>query len=145
MKIRQLLCLVVATCLAPSTAWANPVGGTVVAGSANIDNRGNILTITNTPGTVINWNGFSIGAGEITRFIQRDGSSAVLNRIVGQDPSRIFGALQSNGRVFLINPNGIVFGAGPRGDVNGLVPSPPNITNDDFRSRRLPFHAGSST
>jgi filamentous hemagglutinin family protein len=47
----------------------------------------------------------------------------VLNRVIGQDPSSLLGRLQSNGRVFLINPNGIVFGTGSRMDVGGLVAS----------------------
>jgi filamentous hemagglutinin family protein len=47
----------------------------------------------------------------------------VLNRVIGQDPSSLLGRLQSNGRVCLINPNGIVFGTGSRMDVGGLVAS----------------------
>ncbi|MFZ2391354.1 MAG: filamentous hemagglutinin N-terminal domain-containing protein, partial [Rhodoferax sp.] len=84
---------------------------TVVNGQASFQQLGNVRTITNTPGTVIEWPGFSIAAGEVTRFVQQNSASAVLNRITGQEPSLILGALQSNGRVFLINPNGVLFGA----------------------------------
>ncbi len=72
-------------------------------GSAGFATSGNTLTVTNTPGTIINWQGFSIGSNEVTRFAQQSASSAVLNRVVGNDPSNILGTLQSNGRVFLIN------------------------------------------
>jgi hypothetical protein len=60
------------------------------------------LTVTNSPGAVINRQGFSIGAGQITRFNQGSAASAVLNRVVGADISQINGSLLSNGRVFLI-------------------------------------------
>jgi filamentous hemagglutinin family protein len=104
------------------TAQANPIGGTVAAGQASFATTGNTLTVTNTPGTIINWQGFSIGANETTRFAQQIASPAVLNRVVSNDPSNILGTLQSNGRVFLINPNGIVFGAGSTVDVAGELP-----------------------
>src|SRR5262245_5010748 len=112
MRLRTLLSLTlaIATALAPGGVLALPFDATVVRGNASFNQQGNTLTITNSNGTVINWGNFSIGAGETTRFLQDSNASAVLNRITGQDPSRIFGSLQSNGRVFLVNPNGIVFG-----------------------------------
>jgi filamentous hemagglutinin family protein len=143
MRFSKLLLLAVAASLAHGPAWANPAGGAVVSGNAVFNNNGNLLTIANTPGTIINWQNFTILPGETTRFLQQGSSSAVLNRIVGQDPSQILGTLQSNGRVFLINPNGVVFGAGAQVDVNGLVASTLNITNEDFLAGRRVFNAGS--
>jgi filamentous hemagglutinin family protein len=101
-----------------------------------------VFSITSTPGTIINWQSFSIGAGEITRFVQQGSDSAVLNRVLGQDPSRILGALQSNGKVFLINPNGILFGQGARVDVNGLVASTLHFSDADFLAGNKRFGAG---
>jgi filamentous hemagglutinin family protein len=118
---------------------ANPSGGVVVNGTATIVNSGPLTTVTNSNGAVINWQSFSIGANETTRFVQPDATSAVLNRVVGADPSSILGQLQSNGKVFLINPNGIVFGQGARIDVAGLVASTANISNADFQANRLRF------
>jgi filamentous hemagglutinin family protein len=125
-------------------AVAAPTGQQVVAGQATFSQQGNVFSITNTPGTIINWQSFSINEGEITRFIQQSSDSAVLNRIVGQDPTRILGALQSNGKVFLINPNGIMFGQGSRVDVNGLVASTLNISNADFQAGKMNFQAGAN-
>jgi large exoprotein involved in heme utilization and adhesion len=68
----------------------------------------------------------------------------VLNRITGQDPSVILGALQSNGKVFLINPNGVLFGAGSRVDVNGLVASSLNISNADFLAGKNNFNGAAN-
>jgi filamentous hemagglutinin family protein len=64
--------------------------------------------------------------------VQQNAASAVLNRVVGKNASAIFGALQSNGRVFLINPNGILFGAGAQIDTAGLVASTLNMLDCDF-------------
>ena len=55
-------------------------------------------------------NGFNIDVHELVRFVQPNQLSVILNRVVGTDPSNILGQMQANGRVFLINPNGVVFG-----------------------------------
>jgi len=137
---KALACMV-AACFAADAALANPVGPTVVNGQVTFNSNGQQLTIANTPGSIINWQGFSIGVGELTRFIQQSASSAVLNRVVGIDPSVILGALQSNGRVFLINPNGILFGAGSQINVAGLVASTLNLSDADFLAGKLNFTA----
>ena len=137
---RTVLVLLLAGCF--GAAQANPALPQVVNGQATFNQQGNIFSITNTPNTIINWQSFSIHAGEITRFIQQNGNSAVLNRITGQDPSKILGALESNGKVFLINPNGIVFGQGAKVDVNGLVASSLGMTNEDFLTGKRQFTAG---
>src|SRR5574340_1636351 len=105
------VCAAVLLAFSVQTIQANPIGPTVVNGQASFAPAGKPLTVTNTPGNIINWQGFSIGANEITRFAQQSASYAVLNRVISNNPSSILGALQSNGRVFLVNPNGIVFGA----------------------------------
>ena len=121
------------------TAQANPMGAAVVNGQASFATTGNTLTVTNTPGTIINWQNFSIGASEITRFAQQSASSAVLNRVIANNPSNILGSLQSNGRVFLVNPSGIVFGQGATINVAGLVATSLNMSNADFIAGRYNF------
>lgn len=120
-------------------ASANPNGGTVVNGSASFNTNGNTLTVTNTPGTIINWQGFSINSNEITHFAQQSASSAVLNRVITSNPSVILGTLSSNGRVFLVNPGGIVFGAGSTVDVAGMVATSLNLSDADFLAGRGNF------
>ena len=138
---RRLGALLLAACYC-ATGFAAPTLPQVVAGQATFNQQGNVFSITNTPGAIINWQSFNIGAGEVTRFIQQNADSAVLNRVLGQDPTKILGALQSNGKVFLINPNGILFGQGARVDVNGLVASTLNISDADFQAGRKRFQAG---
>jgi len=124
-------------------AHANPTGPTVVQGSAQfLRPDAHTLNVTTAAGTVVNWQGFSIGRGELTRFIQPSATDAVLNRVTGPDPSAILGRLQSNGRVFLINPHGIVFGRDTVVDTAGLVASTLGITDADFLAGRYRFEGG---
>jgi filamentous hemagglutinin family protein len=125
------------------TASANPHGHHVVSGDVTFSRQGNVFTITNSPNAIIDWRSFSIRPGETTQFIQQSSSSTVLNRITGQNPSQIFGTLASNGHVFLINPNGVIFGAGSQVNVAGLVASSLAITNEDFLAGKNRFTAGS--
>lgn len=134
---RTLISLAVSSCFVVNMACANPTAPTVVHGTVSFQRSGNTLSITNSPQSIINWGAFSIQAHEITRFIQQSAASAVLNRVTGQDPSSILGTLQSNGRVFLINPNGILFGAGAQIDVAGLMASTLSLSNADFLAGRM--------
>ncbi|MDP3863250.1 MAG: filamentous hemagglutinin N-terminal domain-containing protein, partial [Rhodoferax sp.] len=127
------------TLLCATPALALPVAPTVAHGSASFSQSGSTLTVTNTPNAIINWGSFSIGQNELTQFVQQSSASAVLNRVTGQSPSQILGQLQSNGRVFLINPNGIVFGQGARIDTAGLIASTLNLSDADFLTGKLKF------
>ena len=141
----KLITAAVSSCFVSATALANPTGMAVVQGTVSTDTSmpGQLL-ITNSPNSIIHWNGFSIDPGELTRFIQQSSSSAVLNRVVTNNPSEILGTLQSNGRVFLINPNGIVFGPGSSVDVAGLVASSLNLSNEDFVAGTMRFQDGAA-
>ncbi|MCF6290533.1 MAG: filamentous hemagglutinin N-terminal domain-containing protein [Desulfobacterales bacterium] len=128
--------------LYPHQTLALPSGSQVVSGRVSLAAQDNTLTITNSPEAIIHWRDFSINANEAVRFVQQNSASSVLNRITGGNPSRIFGLLESNGRVFLINPNGILFGPDSRIDVNGLVASTLDISDRDFLSGNLFFGNG---
>ena len=134
-------CVLALAALFGAPAIAAPTGANVVHGNASIVQQGNLQTITNSNGAVINWQSFSVGVGETTRFVQPSSASSVLNRVVGPDPSAILGNLSSNGRVYLINPAGILVGAGAKIDVAAFVASTLNIRNEDFLANRLNFQA----
>ncbi len=130
------LCLL----MAASPLWANPTGGTVVAGDANIQSHANTTVITQTSSrAIVNWEDFSINHGENTQFVQPNNKSVTLNRVTGGNPSHILGNLSANGQVFLINPNGILFGKTARVDVGGLVASTADINNHDFMAGNYHF------
>ncbi|MDB5911614.1 MAG: filamentous hemagglutinin [Ramlibacter sp.] len=121
-------------------AQAAPAGGVVAAGTAAISTSGARTTITQgSASAVINWQGFGIAAGEAVQFKQPGSSSVTLNRVVGGDPSAILGNLSANGKVFLVNPNGILFGRGATVNVGGLVASTLNISDADFMAGRYRF------
>jgi filamentous hemagglutinin family protein len=117
-------------------------GRRVSAGSATINQSGSAVTIDQTSARVaISWQSFNIGAGESETFNQPSTQAIALNRILGQDPSLIQGSLTANGQVFLLNPNGVLFGAGAQVDVGGIVASTLDLSNDDFLAGRYTFTA----
>jgi filamentous hemagglutinin family protein len=123
-------------------AVANPQGPQVVGGSATVQGQGTpTVTVTQqTNSAIINWNTFNIGAGEKTNIFQPSSSSVQLDRVTGGlGPSQILGTLWSNGRVFLVNPDGILFGAGAKVDTAGLLATTHDITNADFMAGRYNF------
>ncbi|TAK71806.1 MAG: filamentous hemagglutinin N-terminal domain-containing protein, partial [Betaproteobacteria bacterium] len=127
---RKALAIALVSCFA-GYAYANPTNPAVVSGAATFAASGKTLNVTNTPGAIINWQGFSVKADELTRFIQQNAQSAVLNRVTSQEQSAILGQLLSNGRVYLVNPNGITVGAGARIDTAGFVASSLNLSDSD--------------
>lgn len=144
MKLEQLkiiLMFAISTNMALlQSVQANPNGASVVSGEVSFSQPDlNTLEITNSPNAIINWQQFDINSNETTRFIQQSDSSAVLNRVVSGDMSEILGQLESNGTVYLINPNGLVVGQGASIDTAGFIGSTLNITDDDFLNGRLHF------
>jgi filamentous hemagglutinin family protein len=134
----SLLALV--TSAMPDRADASPENGVVVEGSASIVATGAQTTITQTTELgVIDWASFSIAASEGVSFLQPGASSITLNRVVGGNLSEIYGTLSANGRLVLVNPNGILFGEGAVVDLGGLVATTADISNADFMAGRLVF------
>jgi len=145
LPVRQIVNLAVLAALSPLTLYANPDGAHIISGHVGIDtSTPGVTTVTNSPNAIIQWQNFNIAQDEITRFIQQNSQSAVLNRIIGENPSQILGQLISNGKVLLINPNGIVFGADSVIDTQGLVASSLNLSDEDFLKGNYHFMAGSS-
>ena len=142
--LRTLFCFTSAFLAVPQV-FSNPTGPQIAHGIVDFSHPdATTLQITNSPGAIINWQGFSINASELTRFLQQGAGSAVLNRVVGVDPSKIMGQLVSNGQIFLINRNGIVFGPTATVNVAGLVASTLDISDRNFISRNLQFEADGS-
>ena len=135
------------TSVAPFAVLANPVDGHVSAGSASIANSGSTTTITqSTDKAVIDWRGFDVGASETTRFVQPATSSLTVNRVGSGGASQIDGNVTANGNIVIINPNGIVFGAGAHVDANSLVATTANISNANAMAGNLTFdQAGNPT
>ena len=112
-----------ALALAAGSAQAAPQGGRITAGEGSIQQAGPGTTqINQTSNTLsIDWQSFDVAPQETVRFVQPGRDAAALNRIFDQKPSEILGRIEANGRVFLMNPNGLVFGAGSVINVGALV------------------------
>lgn len=108
-------------CLVTAVVSANPQGGVVVSGNASFESTDNSLTVNQyTQEAWIDWDSFSIGSEETVNINQLISEGLTVNRVTGNDLSEIFGQLNSNGTVYLINPNGILFSESSRVDVGGL-------------------------
>ncbi len=127
--------------IAVSTAlFALPQGSQVVAGRAEIDVVGeNHLRMQTSDKAIINHRSFNIAQGERLEFVQPTDKSVVLNRVIGEDLSAIYGSLTSNGKVFLINPNGILFGPNAMINTGSFLASTLDISDEDFLNDRYKF------
>jgi filamentous hemagglutinin family protein len=126
-----------------SSAFALPSDGDVVSGSASIRQVDPLsMQIYQTSDkAIVNWRGFSIAQGETLQFLQPGADAISLNRVLGSDPSSIFGQLSANGHVFLVNPNGVLFGPSASVNVGGFVASTLTIRDEDFLAGRYAFTA----
>jgi filamentous hemagglutinin family protein len=131
----------IALACAPVVGYANPQGGNVINGQATIQQEtpSTLLIQQTSDKAFIEWNSFSIGESETTRFIQPGSSSVSVNRVTGGDPSQILGTLQANGQVWLLNPNGVAFGQTAVVDVAGLVATTAGIAANTLGSDLLSF------
>jgi filamentous hemagglutinin family protein len=130
----------------PAFLFSLPQGAEIGSGSAEfIQIDEGVLEIHASDKAIINYEKFDIREGETVRFIQPNSQSTVLNRIRGSDPSSILGSLDSNGRVFFVNPNGIYFGANAEVNVGALVASTLDILDTDFLNDKLAFYTKKGT
>ncbi|WP_315123576.1 YDG domain-containing protein [Comamonas antarctica] len=136
-----------AQALAPT---ALPTGGQLAAGQASIGGvqatAGNGVRLEVTQASqqaVLNWQSFNIGSQAQVNFVQPNASATVLNRVAAGNPSEIQGQLTANGQVFLVNPNGILFGAGAQVNTGGLTASTLDISDQNFMARDYRFVLGS--
>lgn len=118
-------------------------GGRVVAGSGSVaTNCANTTIQQNSSRLAIDWNSFSTRPGESVTFNQPGANAIALNRVVGPSPSALFGKLSANGQVFIVNPNGVIFGPGAQVNVGGLLASTLNLSTSDFMSGHYAFAGG---
>ncbi|MBE6092208.1 MAG: filamentous hemagglutinin N-terminal domain-containing protein, partial [Selenomonas ruminantium] len=106
-------------------AQAMPTGGD--SETATIITAGNTMDIASSvTNNLLTWQDFSIAKGETVNF---GGSNTYLNVVTGSNVSAIYGAITGNAaNVYLINPNGILFGDGASVDVGSLHLSTADIT-----------------
>lgn len=143
-----LLALAFTPALQNAQAQTLPQGAVAVHGSVTTNySQPNKLVVTTTNGagtqhSATNWNSFSISAGATTQINQPSAASLSVNRVVTNTPSQLFGTLQSNGKVVLVNQSGIAVGAGALVDTAGFTASAVGMTTADAIAGRLRFAGG---
>ena len=124
---------------------AAPQGGQFVGGSGSISANGSTTTINQASDKLsINWQSFNVGKTETVNFVQPSASALAVNRILDTQGSQILGKINANGQVWLINPNGVIFGKDAQINVGGLLASTLNPDDASIGSARSNF-TGSST
>lgn len=142
-KLRGILALLLFSPAAVMAATL-PQGGQIAIGEGTIVNVGSSqLTIKQISDKLgVNWQSFNIGADGKVVFEQPGSKSVALNRVLGSDGSSIMGKIESNGQVFIINPNGVIFGKDSKVNVGGLVASTLDISDQNFASGNFTFDTG---
>ena len=143
--LSQLLCCSALFLPGAALAQSLPAGGHVAAGSVHIGtaSNGNLTVTQSSPRAVINWQSFNIGAGNSVLFNQPDVSSAALNRVIGGGASLLAGSIDANGKVYVVNPNGIQIT--PTGTIDakgGFIASTLGILDRDFLAGTDKFSGG---
>jgi filamentous hemagglutinin family protein len=139
--MRRLCSLAVVAAALTSSVYALPDGPQPVSGQTQVTQpQQHILQILqSSPQAILNWNSFNIAHPELVQFLQPNAQAVILNRVTGQNPSEIFGRLEANGRVFLVNPNGVLFGPDSSVNVGSFVVSTLGIQDADFLAGNYKF------
>ncbi|VVA48566.1 Heme/hemopexin-binding protein precursor [Serratia ficaria] len=137
-RLAVALSLLGLTALEP--AHALPTGQNIVAGQGSITTNGQSMTVNQQSDKLITqWDAFNVGRDESLTFKQPGRGSVALNRVMGVNGSDIQGKIDANGKVFIVNPNGVIFGKTAQVNVGGLVASTRDISNADFLAGKNRF------
>ena len=125
---------------------ALPDGEQIASGRASLNRliAGRLLINQHSDKLISNWNSFDIGANASVIFKQPAATSIALNRITGANASQVFGKLDANGQVFIVNPNGVTFGSTAQVNAGGILASSLNIRDNDFLADNLQFERGNA-
>lgn len=127
--------------LVPLALHALPKAEKVKAGSATFHQlEEGKLQIQTSHRAIVNYSSFNIENGETVEFVQPKRSSTVLNRVITEDPSFVMGKLKGNGRILLVNSNGVFFGSEAVVEAGSFIASTLEIRNEDFLNDRFCFY-----
>jgi filamentous hemagglutinin family protein len=127
--------------LAGTTPTTLPTGVQTIAGSATVTTNGTKMQIDQSTGTaILGAQTWSIGSDAWVNMTMPGASSTALVRVLGSNPSEIFGRWTANGQVFLTNPNGVLFGRGASVEVGSLFATTLSIADKDFLAGRYNFY-----
>lgn len=146
LRLKPLVCVLISIFCTPVLAQVptrsqTPTGGVVTAGQANISQSGSVTTINQeTNRASIKWNSFDVGKDATVNFVQPNSKSVTLNRVDSMSPSQIYGQINANGQVYLMNPAGIYFSPSATVNVGGIVATTHQMSDGDFMSGKTTFN-----
>jgi filamentous hemagglutinin family protein len=124
---------IVFSTMSVAVAATTATGGAVDGGAANgtitqaaNGGGGTDTTVTQTGARLTaTWTTLGTAAKDNLRFMQ-NASDVAINKVTGFESSEFYGSLTAGGRVFILNPNGVYFGAGSSVNVGSLVATTAN-------------------
>jgi filamentous hemagglutinin family protein len=125
-----------------ASLWTGASLPKVATQTSNGDTTSTVTITQNQQQAILNWQTFNIGKNTTLNFDQSAGGANVgqwiaFNKIgVTGSPSQILGSIKAQGQVYVINPNGIIFGGSAQVNTHALVASSLPI-NDNLISRGL--------
>lgn len=126
-------------------AWAQdlPSGAAVQHGQVAVGQASatQLNILQGSDKAIVNWQSFNIGAGARVNVQQPSATSVLLNRVVGGQASAILGQLNANGRVVLVNPNGVFFGKDASVSATSFTASSLGLSDESFLSGEMRFEA----
>ena len=142
-KVSTITYLMMVAGLAQAAPASNtlPTYSTTGTNVTSIVTSGNTMTVTTGAAKAIqSWNTFSLGSASTLNVVQPTSSSILLNNVASGAPlSQIYGTITSNGGVWIVNPQGIYFGAGSSVSTASSVFSTLGITDSNFNSGNYTF------
>ena len=125
---------------------ALPQGGNVVSGNVNINyaalDRLNVNQTSNQ--AIVNWQSFNVGRDASVHFNQPGSKASILNNVLS-GRSIINGSIYSNGRLFLVNPTGILTGPHSAIKAEGAVLSTLNLSKQNYLNNNYQFNTNSNS
>ena len=127
--------------------WAElPSGNTTITGDISITSDTQTMTIDQQSNqAIIEWNSFNIGENNTVTFQQPSSSSSTLNRVISGNPTTLAGTLNANGKVFVVNENGVYFTPTATINAHSFAASTLSLSNDNFLNNIFSFSSSSQS
>ena len=127
--------------------WAElPSGNTTITGDISITSDTQTMTIDQQSNqAIIEWNSFNIGENNTVTFQQPSSSSSTLNRVISGNPTTLAGALNANGKVFVVNENGVYFTPTATINAHSFAASTLSLSNDNFLNNIFSFSSSNQS
>ena len=127
--------------------WAElPSGNTTITGDISITSDTQTMTIDQQSNqAIIEWNSFNIGENNTVTFQQPSSSSSTLNRVISGNPTTLAGTLNANGKVFVVNENGVYFTPTATINAHSFAASTLSLSNDNFLNNIFSFSSSNQS